>query len=166
MLCKASTMQTDIVQKQQKTQKPQVPLKSGAIMLDMYGKNGIKFPLHITICYLKDIPTKYWNDIISCIIKNYRGVLGKHTKYNVNFIRWGEYSDKVFAKSADADSIDLDSIRSNIFYDISKKYGKFIDTSRYNTGLPPMHCNVENIIPRPSMTKVPIYKDVTFAIRK
>jgi hypothetical protein len=113
------------------------------VSLNVYKKQKNKFQntnMHITIfSYDKSKLKVPYKTFCDDIVNKYKSYLGRNNVYKLKFDKqWGKNS--ILTKSWN-NKIYINTLRTNIINYVFKKYGNIIDTSLYNSGLPPQHIN-------------------------
>ena len=136
-----------------------------AIMLDFPGKN-----IHITVCYLENIPATDYQKLLSDIKRNWGPQVsgnsnrrpGKTTMWNLMFVnKWGQNSMNVFGVSEDG--IVIENMRIDIFNYVAGKYGKYISKKWSKTGYVQTHIDIQKLKHVPSNGET--WKDLEMQIK-
>lgn len=105
--------------------------------------------LHITICFVKNLPSSVYNDIKKDIEREYWFKNMNNSIWTLKILgKWGENS--MFITGYDQNGISLEYYKDLIFTKFAQKAGYYIDTSRYTTGMPPTHIAVNNLKNKPN----------------
>jgi len=119
-------------------------------------RNNVKTPYHISIIRITHADP---DSVLTNIIGKFKTYFGNSNQYELQFDKqWGAKSILTSSKRK-SDALDLDKIRSDIMNYVAQQYGNIVDTSRYQTGLPPQHVDVGG-----DMTLIGQKLDVTYSI--
>lgn len=117
-------------------------LLNKAVKFELLDKN-----LHLTICFLKQVPESKYNTLKEELSKTWSFLNG--SMWTLKFLgAWGQNSDFVMAYNKNG--LSLEFYRDQIFKRVEELCGEYIDKSRTPFGMPPSHIDVSKLPKRPS----------------
>lgn len=109
--------------------------------------NNSNNDIHITICYLENVPKVTYYQIINDVKDVWKNMVESY-KWSITFVnRWGKNSMNV--TGVNSKGITLEDLRSYIFKYISSKYNTYISKKRSITGYVQTHIDTSSIKNKP-----------------
>lgn len=132
-----------------------------AIVINIKNTNNIQdMGIHITICYLENIPNNVFDNLNKTIKDEFNNSIQNAT-WNLSFTKQWVKSWEI--KAVNQRGISIESYRKAIFEYIKENAKQYISTKRYADGYPPQHIDTTNFIYTPQVNKT--YNKLNFYIK-